>query len=151
MGGDMTRSIVIALTLGLLAAVHSFGQEKPSFAGKWILDTQKRSGDPDSGNPLCGNEALVVSHDKKALTTYCSVPVAQSVFSLVGGETTVVVDQTSGKAKANWEGNRIVVTIAVPGASKPLRRVFYLDGWHLVVEQSGGSSGATVKAYFLKS
>ena len=145
----MVRSIVMTLILSLLIVENSFTQTKPNFAGKWLLDTQKTTGNVDSRNPPC--IALVVGHEAKALTVICSDPVVRSVYSLDGAETSVPVGATNGKAKVAWEGNRLVATIAAPGKDKPLRRSFYLDGMYLVVEQDDGSSGATFRVYYQKS
>jgi len=45
----------------------------------------------------------------------------------------------------------MVVTITVEGRTEPLRRVYYLDGRSLVIEESGGSEKTGTRAYYEKA
>jgi hypothetical protein len=49
------------------------------------------------------------------------------------------------------DGDKMVVTITIDGRGRPLRRIYYLDGRSLVIEESGGAEDATSRAFYDKS
>ena len=118
------------------------------FAGKWMLDAERTTAaNPGGASP---DVALLVGWSKTALTV--SRPEGnQDVHRLDGTETTVPVEGTTGRATAVMNGDRMVVTITVEGRTEPLRRVYYLDGRSLVIEESGGSEKTGTRAYYEKA
>jgi hypothetical protein len=118
------------------------------FAGKWMLDAEKTAAaNPPAASPSL---ALVVAWDRGTLTIRRSDG-GVDAFRLDGTRTTVRVGQTTGRAAAVMDGERMVVTINVEGSGEPRRRAYYLDGPSLVIEESGGSEATTTRAYYVKS
>jgi beta-lactamase regulating signal transducer with metallopeptidase domain len=132
------------------ACAPSLGYVTRPFAGKWMLDADRTAAvNPGGVSP---DVALIVGWSRDALTVSRSGG-GRDVHRLDGTETSIPVGGATGRAKAVMDDDKMVVTIAVEGRSEPLRRVYYLDGRSLVIEESGGAEGARTmaRAYYLKA
>jgi beta-lactamase regulating signal transducer with metallopeptidase domain len=118
------------------------------FAGKWMLDAERTAAANPGGASL--DVALVVSWDRRALTV-SPTNGGRNVYRLDGAETTVPVGEATGRATAAMDGDRMVVTITIEGRSRPLRRIYYLDGRSLVIEEYSGAEETGTRAYYDKS
>lgn len=118
------------------------------FAGKWMLDAERTAAANPGGASL--DVALVVGWDRRVLTV-SPTDGQRNVYRLDGAETTVTVGAQTGRATATMDGDKMVVTITIDGRGRPLRRIYYLDGRSLVIEESGGAEDATSRAFYDKS
>lgn len=131
----LSAATVVLMTGGLTA------QEKPSFAGKWVLETAS------NGRDGLGR-ALTIAQETNTLTIeYITVgenPVPRKlIYTLDGAESTNTImgraGQTTQVSKATWSGNTLVIT--TERATGGHKRTFNLESGKLVVEASTSGFG----------
>jgi hypothetical protein len=129
------------------ACAPSLSMFAREFVGKWGLDPERTAAHSGGASP---DAALIIGWDRRALTVIRPAGLRE-VYRFDGTTTSVPVGPVSGRATAVLEGERMVVTVIVPGNNQPVRRVYYLDGQSLVIEESGGADGTSTAAYYAKS
>lgn len=121
----------VALLLSLVPTIAR-AQAKPDFSGTWVLDVEKSwSGTKDG--PRLAAETLVVTQTARELTFEQSSEPGTLVVRLDVEET--VKDSPMGRTRlrANWEGDRLVMTTEAEAASI-LRWSLSADGQVLTVD-----------------
>jgi hypothetical protein len=155
-------AFVSAVALALLTTSGALAQKKPDFSGTWTLDPAAGPGAPSGDgrggrgggvNPL---QQLVTQSAPQQLTLTQSANTLTISWTQDGRKTTetLTLDGSETKRpmsgatadgqptagsfseKASWEADRIVVVERqnIGGFSVELRRVFSMDGDHLVIE-----------------
>ena len=161
----LSAAAVVMMTAGVLA------QAKPSFAGKWTLDTSAAPAAPAPGGGGGGRgfgrggglgQEVTITQDATTLTLeymgggQAPAPV-KLTYKLDGTDSKNMVmargEQTEQVSKATWDGAKLVVTTTT--AFGETKRSFALEGGNLIVETTApgrdGGPGTPTKMTYKKS
>jgi hypothetical protein len=151
----------------VLWATAASAQDKPAFAGKWQLDTEKTAaanpqgggGGRGGGRGGMGMGPVTLTVDAASLTVERETPqgAMKTTYKLDGSEQTIMMGQGEAKAKAKWEGNTIVIetTRTFNENTVTTRTVYSMEGENLVIATTqpprGGGEPVTRKQYYTKA
>jgi hypothetical protein len=144
-------------------------QDKPNFAGKWTPDADKTAaanpnmgGGGGGGGGRAGGRGMQgpmeITVDANTLTITRETPggAMATTYKLDGSETAITMGQMEAKAKAKWDGAKIVITTVTqtPNGERTSTAEYSLEGDWLVVATTqpprGGGEPVTIKRYFRK-
>lgn len=145
--------IVGALSLVFAASVAQ-AQDKPNFAGSWtqVADPNAAGGGGGRGGALLG-QAATVTQDAKTLTITRTTQNGEVklVYNLDGSDSKNMVmgrgGQTEQVSKANWDGNKLVITTTLTMGENTITRTQTLTldaSGQLVVTSTGPGRGGEV-------
>jgi hypothetical protein len=115
----MKRKLGIAAALAVALAVSGYAQKKPDFSGTWTVDTEKSDPAPAPGagpgggggrgagmmGPLTikqtANSISIESQGRQGMQT--------RTYKLDGSEQEITFGQMTAKARAQWEGDKIII------------------------------------------
>ena len=115
----MKRKLGMAAALVVALAVSGYAQKKPDFSGTWTVDTDK-SDPPPAGGPggggggrgpgMMGPLTIKQTADSLSIESQGRQGNPQSrIYKLDGSEQEITFGQMTAKAKARWDGDKIVI------------------------------------------
>jgi len=160
----MRRKLGITAALVVALAMAGYAQKKPDFSGTWTLDTEKsdpmpqRQGGGGGGGGGMGAVPMTIKQTADALTierTFNGNTNSTS-YTLDGTEKEIQMmgrggQPTTAKAKAKWDGDKIVIETTREGQNGPVttKAKYSLDGANLVVETE--TANGTRKSVYKKT
>lgn len=157
----MKRMFVSIAALTLLVPVLILAQSKPDFSGKWVFNQAKSSRGTAGNSPVVSFPTEMAIKQTPAELHLQGSTVRQegltAVYKLDGAEVTVGAPEgISEKAKAVWDGSKLVIT-SRRSFSSPIgdvitdfKEVWTLNGNVLTIEKTKTAEGHsdTVQAVF---
>lgn len=118
----MKRKLGMAAALVVALAVSGYAQKKPDFSGNWTLDTEKSepaqgpgAGPGGRGGGMMGPLTIKQTADSISIESQGRQGLQTRTYKLDGSETEVTFGQMKAKAKARWDGDKIVIETTRPG------------------------------------
>jgi hypothetical protein len=112
----MKRKLGIAAALVVALAVSGYAQKKPDFSGTWTVDTEKSDPAPGPGGGrgpaggMMGPLTIKQTADSVSIDSQGRGGTPQTrTYKLDGRETEIAFGQMIAKAKARWDGDKIVI------------------------------------------
>ena len=112
----MKRKLGMATALVVALAVSGYAQKKPDFSGNWTLDTEKSEPAPAPGGGPGGGRGMMMgpltikqSADSISIESQGRQGLQTRTYKLDGSEQEVTFGQMTAKAKAKWDGDKIVI------------------------------------------
>jgi hypothetical protein len=113
----MKRKLGMAAALVVALAVSGYAQKKPDFSGTWTVDTEKSdpapAGGPGGGGRgpgMMGPLTIKQTADSLSIESQGRQGNPQTrTYKLDGSEHEVTFGQMTAKAKARWDGDKIVI------------------------------------------
>jgi hypothetical protein len=135
-------TLCLGFVVGAFGAVGLTAQARPNFSGTWV-----------GVAPQQEIRELTVTHDGSVLSFEGKPDVTKRTFVLDGSETEMTgPDGKPLRAKAAWEGSKLVMTIHFPEIKQDIRRqIWAIDArGQLVIETEilGGKPHAPTKEVF---
>jgi hypothetical protein len=160
----MKRMFVSMAALTFVVPVLLLAQAKPDFSGKWTFNQAKSSRGTAGNAPVIPFPTeMVIKHTSAELHLQANTVRQEgltAVYKLDGTEVTVGAPEgISEKAKAMWDGSKLVITarrsFSSPGGDvvTDFKEVWTLNGSVLTIDKTRTSEGEsdTVQAVFEKS
>jgi hypothetical protein len=115
----MKRKLGMAAALVVALAVSGYAQKKPDFSGTWTVDTEKSDPAPEGGpgggrsgrGPgMMGPLTIKQAADSLSIESQGRQGTPQTrTYKLDGSEQEITFGQMTAKAKARWDGDKIVI------------------------------------------
>jgi hypothetical protein len=115
----MKRKLGMAAALVAALAVSGYAQKKPDFSGSWTVDTEKS--DPAQGpgagpggggrgpGGMMGPLTIKQTADSISIESQGRQGMQTRTYKLDGSEQEITFGQMKAKAKAKWDGDKIVI------------------------------------------
>lgn len=156
----MRRALALALTAAVVLPFTARAQGKPDFSGTWTLDTSKSDAPMGRGGRGGGAQGpMTITQDANTLTQKRGEQML--VYKLDGSESSNEVQGRGGlqtvKAKAHWEGSKLIVesTREVQGFSLTTKeeRSLSTDGKEMTIQTTASTPQGDInnKQVFTKS
>src|SRR5919108_1375259 len=114
----MKRKVGMAAALVVALAVSGYAQKKPDFSGTWTVDTEKSepasgpSAGPGGGRGpggMMGPLTIKQTADSVSIESQGRQGMQTRTYKLDGSEQEIKFGQMTAKAKARWDGDKIVI------------------------------------------
>jgi hypothetical protein len=113
----MKRKLGMAAALVVALAVSGYAQKKPDFSGAWTVDTEKSEPAPAGGAApgggrgpgMMGPLTMKQSADSISIESQGRQGMQTRTYKLDGSEQEIKFGQMTAKAKARWDGDKIVI------------------------------------------
>ena len=112
----MKRKLGLAVALVVAVAVSGYAQKKPDFSGNWTLDTEKSEPPPAAGEGRGGGRGMMMgpltikqTADSISIESQGRQGLQTRTYKLDGSEQELTFGQMTAKAKAKWDGDKIVI------------------------------------------
>src|SRR5919198_5554580 len=113
----MKRKLGMAAALVVALAVSGYAQKKPDFSGAWTVDTEKSEPAPAGGAAPGGGRGPGMMGPLTIKQTAGSISIESQgrqgmqtrTYKLDGSEQEITFGQMKAKAKAKWDGDKIVI------------------------------------------
>jgi hypothetical protein len=115
----MKRKLGMAAALVVAMAVSGYAQKKPDFSGAWTVDTEKSDPAPapgagpgggGRGGGMMGPITIKQTADSISIESQGRGGMPQTrTYKLDGSEQEITFGQMVAKARAQWDGDKIVI------------------------------------------
>ena len=152
--------LCVLVLLPVLATVLTVAQGNRDFGGKWVVDREKMLEIEPAWDGVLTRDMWIATSGARAgifkvarsvdeYTTRSSDNI--DTYDPSANPTTISLPEGHGLAHSQWEGDRLIVRITVPGSDHAFTRIFYRDGQWLVVEEHDRPTTRWIRTYFVKS
>ena len=121
----MKRKLVTTAALVAALAMVGYAQKKPDFSGTWAVDqtatdaantsTPAATGGGGGGRGMAGPMTIKQTGDTLSIERQGRNGAQTTAYKLDGTEQEIAMGQATIKAKAKWDGDKIVVETVRPG------------------------------------
>jgi hypothetical protein len=150
-GGSMSHFRTLALCALALLPLLAVAQVKRDFIGKWVVDRERMSEVDPAWDGVLTDEMWIVTGFRNGLFFVSRNRDDIQSYDPSGTPTTMFVENVEGIARAQWQGDRLVVQITVPIQRRSFTRVIYREGRWLVVEDQGRPDARWERTFFTKT
>jgi len=114
----MKRKLGMAAALVVALAVSGYAQKKPDFSGTWTVDTEKSDPAPapggggggrGTGGGMMGPLTIKQTPDSISIENQGRQGMQTRTYKLDGSEQEITFGQMIAKARAHWDGDKIII------------------------------------------
>jgi hypothetical protein len=152
----MKRKLGLTAALVVALAMVGYAQKKPDFSGTWTMDAEKSDPAPQGrggrmGGGMMGGGSMTI---KQTDTTFSITREGRqgamtTDYKLDGSESEISMGRMTAKAKAMWDGDKIVVETTREGQNGPMttKAIYSIDASGMLWVTNETPNGSRKVAY----